>query len=232
MPSTVRRHDRLAVRLSLIISRLIAGETLDMRRLSVEFGVSVRTLYRDFRERLIYLDLDCHNGCYRLRTGGGPQAELDVLTFVHRTGVAGLFPGLDRRLVSTLLMCDESPCVIAPAGPVTSPSTGLSFWRLVQAITRRRRVMLIADGQRCERLAPCRLLIHQQTWYVVAEHNGHIAVFTLDEIHLVQPLQETFRRNDSLCRLAEDPVFIQALPHFRFIQQSLLAFVPADNPSE
>ncbi|VUS61586.1 hypothetical protein SB6425_00358 [Klebsiella huaxiensis] len=71
MPSTVRRHDRLAVRLSLIISRLIAGETLDMRRLSVEFGVSVRTLYRDFRERLIYLDLDCHNGCYRLRTGGG-----------------------------------------------------------------------------------------------------------------------------------------------------------------
>ncbi|MFP2508381.1 transcriptional regulator, partial [Buttiauxella gaviniae] len=45
-------------------------------------------------------------------------------------------------------------------------------------------------------------------------------------------LQETFRRNDSLCRLAEDPVFIQALPHFRFIQQSLLAFVPSDCPPE
>lgn len=54
----------------------------------------------------------------------------------------------------------------------------------------------------------------------------------LDEIHLVQPLQESFRRNDSLCSLVEDPVFIQALPHFRFIQQSLLAFVPADSPPE
>jgi hypothetical protein len=75
----------------------------------------------------------------------------------------------------------------------------LSFWRLIQAITGRRRVTLIAEGQRCERLAPCRLLIHQQAWYLVAEHDGHIAVFTLDEIHLVQPLQETFRRNDSLC---------------------------------
>ncbi|MWF62510.1 transcriptional regulator, partial [Escherichia coli] len=52
------------------------------------------------------------------------------------------------------------------------------------------------------------------------------------EIHLVQPLQESFRRNDSLCSLVEDPVFIQALPHFRFIQQSLLAFVPADSPPE
>ncbi|MGC8272139.1 transcriptional regulator, partial [Escherichia coli] len=48
----------------------------------------------------------------------------------------------------------------------------------------------------------------------------------------VQPLQETFRRNDSLCRLVEDPGFIQSLPHFRFIQQSLLTFVPADSPPE
>ncbi len=94
------------------------------------------------------------------------------------------------------------------------------------------RVTLIAEGQRCERLAPCRLLIHQQAWYLVAEHDGHIAVFTLNEIHLVQPLQESFRRNDSLCSLVKDPVFIQALPHFRFIQQSLLAFVPADSPPE
>ncbi|WP_313108629.1 WYL domain-containing protein [Atlantibacter sp.] len=232
MSPTERRHDRLAVRLSLIISRLVAGETLDMHKLAAEFDVSVRTLYRDFRERLIYLDLECHNSCYRLRAGGTPQAELDVLTFAHRTGVVGLFPGLDRRLVNALLMSDESPCVIAPVGPVSTPSGALFFWRLIQAITGRRRVMLITDGRRCERLAPCRLLIHQQAWYLVAEYDGHIAVFTLDEIHLVQPLQETFRRNDSLCRLVEDPVFIQALPHFHFIQQSLLAFVPADSPPE
>lgn len=116
--------------------------------------------------------------------------------------------------MNALLMCDESPCVIAPASPVPSPSGALSFWRLIQAITGRRRVTLIAEGQRCERLAPCRLLIHQQAWYLVAEHDGHIAVFTLDEIHLVQLLQESFRRNDSLCRLVEDPVFIQTLPHF------------------
>ncbi len=86
----------------------------------------------------------------------------DVLIFAHRSGMAGLFPGFDRRLVNALLMCDESPCVIAPASPAPSPSGALSFWRLIQAITGRRRVTLIAEGQRCERLAPCRLLIHQQ----------------------------------------------------------------------
>ena len=33
------RHDRLAVRLSLIISRLMAGESLSLKTLSDEFGV-------------------------------------------------------------------------------------------------------------------------------------------------------------------------------------------------
>ncbi|GDK50507.1 transcriptional regulator [Escherichia coli] len=32
------RHDRLAVRLSLIISRLMAGESLSLKTLSDEFG--------------------------------------------------------------------------------------------------------------------------------------------------------------------------------------------------
>ena len=56
MSQSERRHERLAVRLSLIISRLVAGETLAIQTLAAEFGVSVRTLRRDFRERLAYLD--------------------------------------------------------------------------------------------------------------------------------------------------------------------------------
>jgi hypothetical protein len=97
MTQAERRHDRLAVRLSLIISRLVAGETLNMTRLAAEFGVSVRTLRRDFRERLMYLDLEYRRGQCRLRsTGGGVQGELDALTFAHRAGLADIFPGLDR----------------------------------------------------------------------------------------------------------------------------------------
>uniref|UniRef100_UPI00202CB457 HTH domain-containing protein n=1 Tax=Escherichia coli TaxID=562 RepID=UPI00202CB457 len=52
------RHDRLAVRLSLIISRLMAGESLSLKTLSDEFGVTERTLQRDFHQRLVHLDLE------------------------------------------------------------------------------------------------------------------------------------------------------------------------------
>ena len=67
MSQSERRHERLAVRLSLIISRLVAGETLAIQTLAAEFGVSVRTLRRDFRERLAYLDTSSVTGnvvCY------------------------------------------------------------------------------------------------------------------------------------------------------------------------
>jgi predicted DNA-binding transcriptional regulator YafY len=94
MTQAERRHDRLAVRLSLIIGRLVAGETLSVTQLAAEFGVSVRT-WRDFRERLIYLDLEYRQGLCRLRTGGnGAQGELDVLTLLTAPGLLMSFRGL------------------------------------------------------------------------------------------------------------------------------------------
>lgn len=225
MPQARCRHDRLAIRLSLIISRLVAGETLNMHKLAAEFGVSIRTLYRDFHERLMYLDIECSNGCYRLRAGGNSSlATLDVLTFAHRTGVAGLFPGLDRRLISLLLNCNDEPCLAGDTVSHLSPSASLSFYRLVKAITDCHRVTLIADGRRCERLAPYRLIARKGTWFLFAEFKECPAVFSLNEIHVVHPTAEVFRRNERLYRMAERPDFIRALPHFSCIQQSLTAF--------
>ena len=94
MTQAERRHDRLAVRLSMIIGRLVAGETLDMRKLAAEFGVSVRTLRRDFRERLMYLDLEYRQGRWRL-LAGSRQRELAVRTLAREAGVKTLCPELD-----------------------------------------------------------------------------------------------------------------------------------------
>ena len=207
MPLTERRYDRLAVRLSLIISRLVAGETLELQKLATEFDVSVRTLYRDFRERLMYLDLECHQGCYRLRTGAGPQGELDVLTFAYRAGLAGIFPGLDRRLAGALLASDGTPWLV--------------FYRLVSAITGSQRVLLLADGERCDGLAPYRLIFLDGCWYLTGELNGHITVHPLATIHAVTILNTTFTQRKRLSLLTTQAGFIRALPHFSCIREVL-----------
>lgn len=124
MTQAERRHDRLAVRLSLIISRLVAGETLDLRTLATEFGVSVRTLRRDFRERLMYLDLEYRKGQCRLLSGGR-QRELAVMTFARQSGVEALFPGMDNHLVASLLSGPgESPALSGRSGPSVIPRLG------------------------------------------------------------------------------------------------------------
>ncbi|SQB42001.1 Uncharacterised protein [Citrobacter koseri] len=114
MSQAERRYDRLSVRLSLIISRLLAGETLNVRHLAAEFGVSERTLHRDFRERLIYLDLEYRDGCCRLLTGGRHEIrEEAALQFARQSGTGVLFPDMDHHLVSSLLSGqDSSPCLI------------------------------------------------------------------------------------------------------------------------
>lgn len=55
-------HDRLATRLSIILSRLFQGEKLHIGTLAEEFGVTTRTLRRDFNVRLTYLDIETSNG--------------------------------------------------------------------------------------------------------------------------------------------------------------------------
>ncbi|HFG7906248.1 TPA: DeoR family transcriptional regulator [Salmonella enterica subsp. enterica serovar Reading] len=186
MTQAERRHDRLAVRLSLIISRLVAGETLNMARLAAEFGVSVRTLRRDFRERLMYLDLEYRRGQCRLRsTGGGVQGELDALTFAHRAGLADIFPGLDRRLAGMLLTAGGMPCLVWQPPQSVSPVSSLVFYRLVSAITACQRVLLLAEGERCDGLAPYRLISFDGCWYLTGELNGYITVHPLATIHAV-----------------------------------------------
>jgi hypothetical protein len=142
-----RRHDRLAVRLSLIISRLVSGETLFIRKLATEFGVSERTLRRDFRERLMYLDLDYYQGQCSLRSDiHSTRQEIDILTFAHRTGLAGVFPGFDRRLVSSLLDCDDRPCLVWHQDRPHPPAGKLCFYRLVRAISGCQRITVLTEG--------------------------------------------------------------------------------------
>ncbi|EKT55828.1 HTH domain-containing protein [Providencia sneebia] len=100
MFQTNRKYDRMAVRLSALIARLMAGESLVLSCLAQEFNVSERTLQRDLRERLAYLGVEGRQGCYRLPINTlKAYRDKDVLTFVKQIGMTRLFPGLKGMTV-------------------------------------------------------------------------------------------------------------------------------------
>ncbi len=72
----------------------MADESLSLAALAEEFEISYRTLRRDLRERLAYLDIGCQNGIYRLHPDTlKAYRDKDVLTFVRQTEMTRIFRG-------------------------------------------------------------------------------------------------------------------------------------------
>ncbi|MDH6634361.1 UNVERIFIED_ORG: putative DNA-binding transcriptional regulator YafY [Lelliottia amnigena] len=218
------RHDRLALRLSVIISRLFAGESLSLKALSGEFGVSERTLRRDFSQRLLHLDLTGDNGCWRLRTNPMRDHTPGALAFARNTGIARLIPSQSRQLMQLLM--DEngtSPCLI---GHVHQPAGILPdcFQRLAEGIYHHRMVSLLVKGIRHDHLEPYRLIFSHADWYLVASQYGAIRVFRVEEVTSVSLSERSFHRRSETSALIVDADFINALPHFHFISNVIHTF--------
>lgn len=62
----LKSHDKLGMRLGIILTELFTGKTVELETLSLEFNVSVRTIQRDLNERLMYLPISNTRGTYKL----------------------------------------------------------------------------------------------------------------------------------------------------------------------
>ncbi|CAM3467883.1 prophage protein [Salmonella bongori] len=185
------------------------------------------------RERLTGLDLEYNDGHCRLMTADSAgQRERSGLTLARQSDMEALFPGLDLRLAGALLdETEHSPCCIWPPVALTAGSFTGIFSHLVTAINRRNRISLLAKGQRCECLAPYRLICLERNWYLTGELWNDIAVFPLAEIQNVAVLADTYTRNETISRLTRHPNFINALPHYRFIRDLLATFKSGPFPN-
>ena len=96
-------HDTLAKRLGLILTRLNTGERLNLSALSLEFGVTERTLQRDFNERLNYLPIESDGGVYYLNPRYlGNNRKSDIKPVLDMLGLSKIFPSFDALSFSRL----------------------------------------------------------------------------------------------------------------------------------
>ncbi len=228
MLQTHRKYDRMAVRLSSLIARLMAGESLSLSALVDEFQVSYRTLRRDLRERLAYLDIEFQNGVYRLYPNTlKAYRDKDVLTFVRQTGMTRIFPGLDSRLLGLLLsQRQNAPCIIWHHAHRTSAEYSDNFYQLIYAITCHQQVVVLTLEQRFSPLLPYQFIYREGQWYLIAEYHQQVQVILLDDIHQVQLLSTTFKPRNDIFHLAHQNSFIAALPHFRLFSQLMVPYMP------
>ncbi|WJY14641.1 WYL domain-containing protein [Pectobacteriaceae bacterium CE90] len=217
------KYDRMASRLAIIISRLFMGETLSVRLLSEEFTVSERTLRRDFRERLVHLDLQYRRGHYSLsKSQRGVRSDRDIIHFSRVTCTEQLFPAMDSKLISILINNTvDSPYNVYLSPPDRKPTLFGGFYRITQAILDRVMTGLTVGGRQYRKLAPYKLIYFENCWYLVGECNRKLQVFTLESITDVYLTRLRFLRKRHIDELIGDQHFIKSLPHFQFVRKVL-----------
>lgn len=214
------RYDRLANRLGVIISRLFLGESLPLKALAQEFNISERTLRRDLKERLQYLDIEFHDGSCRLCASQRPyRTDKDIINFANITHVAQFFPALDRKLLSVLLDEDPgSPYIVYNAPPKKTPSLFGGFYVITQAIVRNKRIHFLYETVQYTAVEPYRLIYYEGEWYLSALVREEIQVFSLIHIRDVILTISHFNKKEKIKDIISDRQFITALPHFQYVK--------------
>ncbi|WP_300668211.1 HTH domain-containing protein [Helicobacter sp. UBA3407] len=115
-------HDTLAMRLALILKKLISGERFTIEDLSREFGVGKRTIQRDLNERFNFLEIvRDEEECYCLdKHSLGLYGLKDIRSFAYFSGIENLYPKLDEPLLGEILSSkqDSNAHILPPPPPI------------------------------------------------------------------------------------------------------------------
>ncbi|MGO2337407.1 helix-turn-helix transcriptional regulator [Providencia sp.] len=216
------RHDRLALRLSIIITRLLSGEILSLRTLAEEFGVSERTIQRDFHQRLSHLDLVSGHGGYRLSGHLSATRQPDIFTFLQKVGLSGYFPGLTRKTVNNLIRSDlHYPCLAWHNTIEAHPTSAECFYRIIHSITATVGIQIHKTDKTSLFIEPYRLVLNQEKWYLIGCNLSELNVIPLNHIFSVTVTEIPFFRQKDICHLSSKAEFIQSLPYFNYFQRLL-----------
>ena len=198
-----------AARLVDMLRRLNQGEALQPEKLAAEYEVTLRTVQRDLNEKLDFLELEVHNGSYRVAASKlGLLSLQDITRFAEIAGLEGLYPQLNDALIRRWLQTSYQNALLV-RGPSYEDLSGHenTFNLLQQAIDRCCTVgfrYLKTDGPKVtQRLKPYQLINHDGIWYLAAVDQDKLKCYTLTKIEA-----PFFNQDDPFTR---DPAIDQTL---------------------
>ncbi|MDG2657452.1 helix-turn-helix transcriptional regulator [Vibrio parahaemolyticus] len=177
------KSEKLAFRLSDILTRLFMGEVLSIEQLMRDYQVSEKTLRRDFNERLIKAPITkCEDG-YRL----APVSRIATPNIQKAMNDSGL-----SQLVPKGLSFNSAYQNLLFKNPRTEHTEKFeaTFRTLSDAITSKSMINLTYQGQIIESVHPYRLVNDRGLWYLAATHSGILYSYRLSKI------SQIYRRED------------------------------------
>ena len=182
-----------------ILFILNEGERVDLQKMAEKFGMSLRTLQRDFNERLDFLDWEEKGPRYYKinRTKSGLLNQQDIERFALFASISDLFPKIDREFYQEKLT--ES---VQVKGVQYEDISQLKkeFDLLKKAIDDHKMIdfKYTKSGQKegkFYKIAPYSLINKNGVWYLIGTDEGRKKTFCFTQMRMLKKLNETFEPN-------------------------------------
>lgn len=173
----------LASRLAEILQKLNTGVTISVKKLSIEFCVSERTIQKDLNERLDpNLIESLGNGLYRLIPGLlGNLTPNDIKEFSELSGIIDLYPDIDDvikfKIRDSLLVKSTINSACIPAAS--------DFKEINYVITNLLKLKFNYNEKDLV-VEPYKLLNHSGIWYLLAKSGDIVKSYCVHKMKKVR----------------------------------------------
>ena len=202
-------HERLADWLANILTKLNMGYQLSIKELASEFGVSTRTISRDFDRINTYLPLlqDNENKKFYLDLNYlGKIAPKDIRNFAQLSGISHLYPSLDMSFLRELLDSRAHQIYSAKGYSFEDASQFKELFKVLgKAIQEQRQIGFLYKGE-SRLVQPYRLIHHHGSWYLAAVRKDQLRTYRISHIQLMHATHEypQFIPDQDIVKVVED----------------------------
>ncbi|MEK0214160.1 WYL domain-containing transcriptional regulator [Acinetobacter junii] len=202
-------HERLADRLANILTKLNMGYQLSIKELASEFGVSTRTISRDFDRINTYLPLlqDNESKKFYLDLNYlGKIAPKDIRNFAQLSGISHLYPSLDMSFLRELLDSRAHQIYSAKGYSFEDASQFKELFKVLgKAIQEQRQIGFLYKGE-SRLVQPYRLIHHHGSWYLAAVRKDQLRTYRISHIQLMHATHEypQFIPDQDIVKVVED----------------------------
>lgn len=187
-----KSHDTLAMRLSIIITKLNNAEVFTARELADEFNVSVRTIQRDIKERLFFIPIQKNGDHYSMESYAlGKLSFDDIKNFATLSGVKSLYPSLSNQFITDILNAKLNNAYLIKNQIFEDISHKKEWFELMSAAIIKKSPISFEYKEKNRIVNPYKLINNQGIWYLLADENSNLKTFTLSKIKKFQWKDDT-----------------------------------------
>lgn len=199
----MKEYDKLSTRLSQILIKFNNGDRVTIEDLAEEFGVSKRTIERDF-VRFSYLPIIKENKEYYLENLAIGKLNFDdIKNFAIFSGVKSLFPSLTKQFLAEIITDKINKAfLVSNSGFEDIEKKQEIFYNLTSAICDQK-IINFFYNDKARVIKPYKLINTNGIWYLNATENEDIKTYTFSKIKSLKVTDEKFIQNINILKEIE-----------------------------